>query len=225
MLNSVLFFVVPGILLFLGVPIFLALFITAIAILLDFFPTNLTATPMRCSPALGVIANDPDTFGVLDLPRRGGPDVVPVLSEGEPDRLQAVTDQLTAARNDLRDRAVDAYVGQDRDQLTTLLVGVKTQRQLDAALTILPDARLGSRARQQNADLERSTLCTREVARRGGEPLLPAAIVGAFESWPRTSRWPGPGQIRVCFGRPIPAEEIAGYDARELVAEVHRRRG
>jgi hypothetical protein len=43
--------------------------LTAIAILLDFFPTNLTATPMRCSPALGVIANDPDSFGVLDLPR------------------------------------------------------------------------------------------------------------------------------------------------------------
>ncbi|WP_271598532.1 hypothetical protein [Bradyrhizobium sp. CCBAU 45384] len=41
----------------------------AIAILFDFFPTNLTATPIRCSPALAAIAGDSDRFGVLDLPR------------------------------------------------------------------------------------------------------------------------------------------------------------
>ena len=43
--------------------------LAATVILLDFTPTNLVATPMRCSPALGVIADDPDSFGVLDLPR------------------------------------------------------------------------------------------------------------------------------------------------------------
>lgn len=45
------------------------LVLAAIVILLDFIPVNLAATPVRCSPALGVIANDPDSFGVLDLPR------------------------------------------------------------------------------------------------------------------------------------------------------------
>jgi hypothetical protein len=43
--------------------------LAAIAILMDFLPVNLAATPVRCSPALDVIANDPDSFGVLDLPR------------------------------------------------------------------------------------------------------------------------------------------------------------
>jgi hypothetical protein len=46
-----------------------SLVLAAIVILSDFIPTNLVATPMRCSPALGVIANDSDSFGVLDLPR------------------------------------------------------------------------------------------------------------------------------------------------------------
>jgi hypothetical protein len=43
--------------------------LVATVILLDFTPTNLVATPMHCSPARGVIADDPDSFGVLDLPR------------------------------------------------------------------------------------------------------------------------------------------------------------
>lgn len=46
-----------------------ALVLAAMVILLDFMPTNLVATPMRCSRALDVVANDPDSFGVLDLPR------------------------------------------------------------------------------------------------------------------------------------------------------------
>ncbi len=61
------------------------------------------------------------------------------------------------------------------------------------------------------------------LARRAGVPLLPAAIVGAFECWPRNRSWPGRGQIRVFFGEPITVEEVAGYDDRQLLAEVARR--
>jgi hypothetical protein len=43
--------------------------LAAVLILLDFTPANLAATPVRCPPALDVIADDPDGFGVLDLPR------------------------------------------------------------------------------------------------------------------------------------------------------------
>jgi hypothetical protein len=43
--------------------------LAAVAVLLDFFPTNLSAAPVRCSPTLDMIADDPDRFGVLDLPR------------------------------------------------------------------------------------------------------------------------------------------------------------
>jgi 1-acyl-sn-glycerol-3-phosphate acyltransferase len=61
------------------------------------------------------------------------------------------------------------------------------------------------------------------LARRAGVPLLPAAIVGAYECWPRTSRFPGRGQIRVWFGTAILPDEIAAYDDRALVAEVEKR--
>jgi len=61
------------------------------------------------------------------------------------------------------------------------------------------------------------------LARRGGVPLIPAAIVGAYECWPRTMRVPHAGRIRVCYGCPITPNDIAGYDERGLVDEVSRR--
>jgi 1-acyl-sn-glycerol-3-phosphate acyltransferase len=61
------------------------------------------------------------------------------------------------------------------------------------------------------------------LARRAGVPLIPAAIVGAFECWPRSQAWPQSGQIRVCYGRPMMPEEIAACDDRQLVVEVERR--
>jgi 1-acyl-sn-glycerol-3-phosphate acyltransferase len=56
------------------------------------------------------------------------------------------------------------------------------------------------------------------VARKAGVPIVPVAIVGAFECWPRTSLLPRPGRIRLEFGRVIPAETVAALDDRELVA-------
>lgn len=61
------------------------------------------------------------------------------------------------------------------------------------------------------------------VARRAGVPIVPAAIVGAWECWPRTRPFPLPGRIRVEFGDILGPAEIAALDDRELVAEVVRR--
>lgn len=61
------------------------------------------------------------------------------------------------------------------------------------------------------------------LARRLNVPLLPVAIDGAFDVWPRTSVLPRGGRINVEYGPPIPPEEIARYEERELVAEVERR--
>jgi 1-acyl-sn-glycerol-3-phosphate acyltransferase len=61
------------------------------------------------------------------------------------------------------------------------------------------------------------------LARRAGVPLIPAAIVGAFECWPKHQPWPGSGQIRVRYGRLMMPEEITTFDDRQLVAEVERR--
>jgi 1-acyl-sn-glycerol-3-phosphate acyltransferase len=62
------------------------------------------------------------------------------------------------------------------------------------------------------------------LAARSGAYILPMAIEGAFDAWPRWRKVPSPsGKVHVCYGRPIPPEEIKGRDERELVAEVERR--
>ena len=58
------------------------------------------------------------------------------------------------------------------------------------------------------------------LAKKAGVPVVPVAIVGAYECWPRTRLLPRPGRIRLEFGRVIPAEEIARLDERQLVDRV-----
>lgn len=61
------------------------------------------------------------------------------------------------------------------------------------------------------------------LAARSGAAILPVAIEGAFDVWPRWRKFPRLGKIRVHYGQPIPHEEIQGRDEREVVAEVERR--
>jgi len=63
------------------------------------------------------------------------------------------------------------------------------------------------------------------MAKKAAVPIVPVAIVGAYECWPRTSLLPRPGRIRLEFGRLIPAAEIARLDEREILelctAQIH----
>jgi len=61
------------------------------------------------------------------------------------------------------------------------------------------------------------------IARRAGVPIAPVAIVGAYECWPRTRRFPRPGRVRLEFGRLITPAEIATLDDAALTAEATRR--
>jgi len=63
------------------------------------------------------------------------------------------------------------------------------------------------------------------MAKRAGAPIVPVAIVGAWECWPRSRILPRTGRIRLEFGRLITAEEIAAMDERQLVAECAKRIG
>lgn len=56
------------------------------------------------------------------------------------------------------------------------------------------------------------------MARKAGVPILPVAIVGAFECWPRSRLLPRPGRVRLEFGAPIPPEALAGLDDRAVTA-------
>ena len=61
------------------------------------------------------------------------------------------------------------------------------------------------------------------LAARSKAWILPVAIEGAFDAWPRSRKLPSLGTIHVVFGKPFSPEEVAGRDERELVAEVERR--
>jgi 1-acyl-sn-glycerol-3-phosphate acyltransferase len=54
-------------------------------------------------------------------------------------------------------------------------------------------------------------------------PLVPVAVAGAFDAWPRWRRLPRPTVIHVVFGPPMLPEQIVDFSERELLAEVERR--
>jgi 1-acyl-sn-glycerol-3-phosphate acyltransferase len=56
------------------------------------------------------------------------------------------------------------------------------------------------------------------IAKKARVPIVPVAIVGAYECWPRTRLLPRPGRIRLELGRVIPAAEIDSLTDRDLLA-------
>jgi 1-acyl-sn-glycerol-3-phosphate acyltransferase len=58
------------------------------------------------------------------------------------------------------------------------------------------------------------------LARRSKVPILPVAIDGGFESWPRRNWLPGPAVIHVRFGAAISPERAAQLGDDALHAEV-----
>lgn len=55
------------------------------------------------------------------------------------------------------------------------------------------------------------------VARKAGVLVVPAAIDGAFQAWPRRRKFPGIHPVHLIFGDPI---DVTGMDANQIVAAV-----
>ena len=55
------------------------------------------------------------------------------------------------------------------------------------------------------------------IAKKARVPIVPVAIVGAYECWPRTRVLPQSGRIRLEFGRVISVEEIEALSERQLL--------
>ena len=53
--------------------------------------------------------------------------------------------------------------------------------------------------------------------------IVPAAIVGTFEAWPRHRLYPISHPIRVHFGPPVLLDEVTGLDADALTALIRDR--
>ncbi|MCP4589984.1 MAG: 1-acyl-sn-glycerol-3-phosphate acyltransferase [bacterium] len=61
------------------------------------------------------------------------------------------------------------------------------------------------------------------IARKARAPLVPCAVEGAFDAWPRGLRFPRPAPIWVAYGPPLAFEEIGRLGAAEASAEITRR--
>jgi 1-acyl-sn-glycerol-3-phosphate acyltransferase len=61
------------------------------------------------------------------------------------------------------------------------------------------------------------------LAKRARVPLVPVAIDGAFDAWPRTRGFPKPAVIEIQFGEPLSPEQVDQFSERDLVAEMDRR--
>jgi len=61
------------------------------------------------------------------------------------------------------------------------------------------------------------------VARRSRVPLVPVALDGAFQAWPRTSWFPRLTRLAVVIGPPIPPDEVAELTDEDLLAELEQR--
>ena len=61
------------------------------------------------------------------------------------------------------------------------------------------------------------------MVRRSNVPIVPLAIDGSFDAWPRTQRFPGRSIVHICFGPPITAEQQKSLSDEELVLLVEER--
>ncbi len=101
------------------------------------------------------------------------------------------------------------------------LSGVKeTLRRLKQGKMVLvfPEA-----TRTRDGEIGRFKPGFASMAVRSNAAILPAAIEGAYQAWPRRRRFPGFGLIHVHFGRPLLPCEFGNRSERELVEEVERR--
>ncbi len=61
------------------------------------------------------------------------------------------------------------------------------------------------------------------LAIRSRATVLPVAIEGAFDAWPRKNRFPGLGRIHVHFGEPIHTDQMGKSDENELQELVEQK--
>lgn len=61
------------------------------------------------------------------------------------------------------------------------------------------------------------------LARRANVPILPVAIEGAFDAWPRSARFPNPAPVFVQFGRLICPTSFNELDPRQAAAQLTER--
>ncbi len=58
---------------------------------------------------------------------------------------------------------------------------------------------------------------------RARVPIIPAAVAGTFEAWPRSRPYPRPGSLHVHYGPPIEPADLSGLDPSAVTALIRQR--
>ncbi len=103
-------------------------------------------------------------------------------------------------------RQGDADVGAVRQAIARLNEGY--------ALNIFPEG-----GRTPDGKLQKIQSGVALIARRSGAPVVPVAIVGSFEVWPRRLRLPGSGRVRVMYGQPVDVSNLKADAIARLLTE------
>src|SRR5581483_5553145 len=61
------------------------------------------------------------------------------------------------------------------------------------------------------------------LAARARVPIIPAAVAGTFEAWPRSQPLPRPFPIWIDYGQPIAPESYAGMSPDAITALIRAR--
>jgi 1-acyl-sn-glycerol-3-phosphate acyltransferase len=79
----------------------------------------------------------------------------------------------------------------------------------------------GTRTRDGKVSPLKPGFCA--LAKRAGVPLVPAAIDGAYDAWPREKPLPSLSVIHIRFGEPLLPDVVTAMSDDQLVQEVERR--
>jgi len=106
-------------------------------------------------------------------------------------------------------------VDQDNPDASTMKRCIEVLKQ-DHALLIFPEG-----ARTLTGKTEAFEPGTMLVIKRAKPTIIPVALEGAYDVWPRTKKAPKPfGRIACQYGKPIPAEDILAMKPKEALAHL-----
>ncbi|NMC20011.1 MAG: 1-acyl-sn-glycerol-3-phosphate acyltransferase, partial [Thermogutta sp.] len=144
----------------------------------------------------------------------------PLIGAGVP-RTTSYLARQSLFRSRLFSRLLRSYGAIPLDLEGNPLAGLRESlRRLKSgdALLIFPEG-----TRTPHGDLQPFERGFTALARRSQAAIVPAAIEGAFQAWPRRRRFPRPGRVRVHFGPPLMPDEYREWSDERLLAETEAR--
>lgn len=166
--------------------------------------------------------------GVDNIPREGPVLLVsnhqshldpPLIGAGVP-RTVSYLARKTLFSNPFFSRLIRSYGAIPLDlenPLGGLKEGLRRLRCGDAVL-IFPEG-----TRSPDGEIHPFRKGFRMLAVRSQAIIVPVAIDGAYQSWPRSKKFPRPGRVRVHFGRGILPEEYRDLDEAEFLQMVEAK--